>query len=120
MSGKERIRIAELLNNPIVQKATSNINQELVERRQNMPPKCDVFHKPYTRLEVNDKFNFLIDREAEKQLPDIINNSVQIICGLDSPEESFKAIYHKKRHIGIVFSGGPAPGGSITDSSRRQ
>ena len=111
MSGKKRIRIAELLNSPIVQKATSNINQELVERRQNMPPKCDVFHKPYTRLEVNDKFNFLIDREAKKQLPGIINNKVQTICGLDLPEESFKKKYHKKRHIGIVFSGGPAPGG---------
>ncbi|UCD33719.1 MAG: 6-phosphofructokinase [Desulfobacterales bacterium] len=111
MAGKKRIRITELLNNPLVQKATSNINQELIERRQNLPPKCEVFHKPYTTLAVNDTFHFLTDREAEKQLPDIINNTVQIICGLDSPEESFKAIYHKKRHIGIVFSGGPAPGG---------
>ena len=111
MPEKERIRIKELLNTPLVQKATSDVNQELIERRQNMPPKCDVFDHPYTALKVNDMFNFQVDREAEKQLPDIINNKVVTVCGIDSPEASFKQEYHKKRRIGIVFSGGPAPGG---------
>jgi pyrophosphate--fructose-6-phosphate 1-phosphotransferase len=54
---------------------------------------------------------FDIDKEAEKQLPSIINNKVQNILGVASLDESFKERYCKKRNIGIVFSGGPAPGG---------
>ena len=111
MKEKNPIPIEDLLKNPDVQEAASNINQELIERSQYIPPKCHVFSKSYTELRDNDDFKFIIDREARKQLPDIINNRVQMIVGLDSPEESFKARYCKKRNIGIVFSGGPAPGG---------
>jgi len=108
---KVPISIEDLLKNPEVKKATSNINKEMVERRENIPPKCNVFTSSYTILKDNDHFKFSIDREARKQLPGIIDNKVQSIVGLDSPEESFKAGYCKKRNIGIVFSGGPAPGG---------
>ncbi len=108
---KDLISIEELLKNPEVEKAASNINQELIERRENIPPKCDVFTSSYTVLKDNDDFKFSIDREARKQLPDIIDNRVQSIVGLDSPEESFKERYCKKYTIGVVFSGGPAPGG---------
>ncbi len=108
---KDLISIEELLKNPEVEKAASNINQELIERRENIPPKCDVFTSSYTVLKDNDDFKFSIDREARKQLPDIIDNRVQSIVGLDSPEESFKQRYCKKYTIGVVFSGGPAPGG---------
>ncbi len=111
MKDKDPISIEDLLKNPEVKKATSNINKEMVERRENIPPKCNVFTSSYTILKDNDHFKFSIDREARKQLPDIIDNKVQSIVGLDSPEESFKAGYCKKRNIGIVFSGGPAPGG---------
>jgi diphosphate-dependent phosphofructokinase len=111
MKDKDLISIENLLKNPEVEKAASNINQELIERRKYIPPKCDVFTSSYTVLKDNDEFKFSIDREVRKQLPDIINNKVQSIVGLESPEESFKQRYGKKYTIGIVFSGGPAPGG---------
>ena len=111
MKDKDLISIEDLLKNPEVKKAAGDINQELIERRKNIPPKCDVFTSPYTVLKDNDDFKFSIDREARRQLPDIINNKVQSIVGLDSTEESFKQRYCKKYNIGIVFSGGPAPGG---------
>ncbi len=111
MKDKDLISIEDLLKNPEVKKAAGNINQELIERRTNIPPKCDVFTSSYTVLKDNDDFKFRIDREARKQLPDIIDEKVQSIVGLDSLEESFKERYCKKYNIGIVFSGGPAPGG---------
>jgi len=111
MKDKDLISIEELLKNPEVEKAASDINHELIERRKNIPPKCNVLTSPYTVLKDNDDFKFNLDREARKQLPDIINNKVQSIVGLDSPEESFKESYGTKHTIGVVFSGGPAPGG---------
>ncbi len=111
MSEKEFISIEDLFNNSEVQRATSNVNSELIERRQNIPPKCDVFSKPYTKLIDKDNFKFVIHNEARKQLPGIINNKIQKITGLDFPDESFKKNYCRKLNIGIVFSGGPAPGG---------
>jgi pyrophosphate--fructose-6-phosphate 1-phosphotransferase len=111
MPDKAKIPIEDLLKNLDVQRATDNINPELIERRQNMPPRCDVFSKPYTGLRAAEGFKFTVDLEAKKQLPGIINNTVQTIVGIDSPEDAFKEKYCKKRNIGIVFSGGPAPGG---------
>jgi len=103
--------IEDLLKHPEVQKATNNINRELIERREYVPPKCKAFESPYTLLKDEDRYKFNIDKEAKKHLPDIIHNKVQTIEGLDSPEESFRDRYCKRRNIGIVFSGGPAPGG---------
>ena len=111
MKDKDPNNIEVLLKNPEVQVATNNINQELIERRKYIPPKCKVFKSSYTLLKDDDHFQFNIDKEARKLLPRIIDNKVQTLVGLDSPEESFKDRYEKKRHIGIVFSGGPAPGG---------
>jgi len=111
VSDKKSISIEDLLKNPDVQMATSNISQELIKRRLFIPLKCDVFSKPYTELRDNDDIKFNVEIEAANQLPSIINNKMQTIVGVDSPEESFKKRYCKKRNIGIVFSGGPAPGG---------
>ncbi len=111
MSEHKPIILEDILKNPEVQKATSNINQELIERREYKPPVCDVFSHPYTSLQDNADFQFIIDREAKKLLPNIIDNKVEFITGVNSPENSFKEKYCKKRNIGIVFSGGPAPGG---------
>jgi len=103
--------IEDLLKHPEVQKATNNINRELIERREYVPPKCKAFESPYTLLKDEGRYKFNIDKEAKKHLPDIIHNKVQTIEGLDSPEASFRDRYCKRRNIGIVFSGGPAPGG---------
>ncbi|MBC2694577.1 MAG: phosphofructokinase [Desulfobacteraceae bacterium] len=111
MSGKESIPLEDFLKHPEVQKVTSNINQALVERRKYTPSVCKVFTYPYTALQNNSKFRFVIDNEAKKQLPKIIDNKVQSITGADDLGESLKEKYCKKRNIGIVFSGGPAPGG---------
>ena len=108
---KNSINLEDILKNPELQKATSNINQELIERREYRPPACDVFSHPYTSLRDNADFQFIIDKEAIKLLPKIIDNKVECITGVDSPDNSFKEKYCKRRNIGIVFSGGPAPGG---------
>ena len=108
---KQIINLEEILNHPQVQKATDDTNKELLDRRKYSPPKCDVFAKPYTVLRQMDTYRFELDKEAEKQLPNIIGNSVQLVEGRDSLEGDGAEQYEKKRHIGIVFSGGPAPGG---------
>jgi len=111
MKDKKLDNIENLLKHPEVQEATNNINRELVERKEYVPPKCKAFEYPYTLLKDEDRFKFNIDKESKKHLPDIIHNKVQTIEGMDLPEASFRDRYCKKRNIGIVFSGGPAPGG---------
>ena len=101
----------DFLKNPEVQNVSSDINQELIERKNYAPPTCEVFSHKYTTLKDNPDFKFLINREAARQLPSIIKNKVQNITGVDSLEESLKEKFCKQRNIGIVFSGGPAPGG---------
>ena len=90
MKDKDTDYIERLLENPKVQEAVSNSNRELVERRRYEPPKSQVFKSRYTLLKDVDRFTFNIDREAKKQLPDIINNKVQSIVGADSPEEGWQ------------------------------
>jgi pyrophosphate--fructose-6-phosphate 1-phosphotransferase len=111
MPVKENFSIEDLMKKPEAQEAISDVNHALIERTKYVPETCAVFSSPYTALEEANEFNFFIDKEAKKHLPSIIDNKVQRIVGLDSPEESFKKNYCNKRNIGIVFSGGPAPGG---------
>ena len=103
--------IEELLNLPQVKKVTDNINAALLERIKYQPPQCKVFSNPYTVLAETDRYRFELDKEAEKQLPNIINNKVQFIKGRDSLDDAAARYFGKARNIGIVFSGGPAPGG---------
>jgi pyrophosphate--fructose-6-phosphate 1-phosphotransferase len=111
MSGEDVSSLKALLNNTEVQEITGNINPELIERKTNVASMCDVFRRPYTALSQDPQYKFVIHKEAQIQLPDIINNKVEKVVGLESPDESFKERYHRRRNIGIVFSGGPAPGG---------
>lgn len=111
MTGQKKWRLEDLLARPEVQKATSNINPELMERRLYKPPVCDAFLKPFSHLEQADDYRFEIDREARKKLPKIINAKVVKIEGVETLPDSARADYQKTRKIGIVFSGGPAPGG---------
>ena len=111
MPDNNTINLEELLNHPQVEKVTGDVNAELLERRKYLPPRCEVFSHRYTLLQETDRFRFELDREAEKQLPDIISNKVQLIRGQDSVDDELARQYGKKRNIGIVFSGGPAPGG---------
>jgi pyrophosphate--fructose-6-phosphate 1-phosphotransferase len=104
-------RIEAILCKPEVQTITSKINSELVSNRKMPPPLCGVFASPVTRLQDKEGFVFEIDAEARKQLPHIINNKVEAVIRGDTAGETVAADYRKLRRIGIVFSGGPAPGG---------
>ena len=101
----------ELLSLTEVEEITSPINRELIERRRSQPQTCDVFKHRFTFLEEDTGYSFEVDREAQKQLPDIIGNKVQTVVGSDTSDDARAASYFKRRNIGIVFSGGPAPGG---------
>ncbi len=111
MPEKKSIQIKDLLKHPQVLKVTDNVNAELLERRQYSPPVCQALTKKFSRLQQADGFQFSVDPEAQKQLPDIIGNTVQKIQGLDKADTKLTKTYQKRRNIGIVFSGGPAPGG---------
>ncbi|MDA8140569.1 MAG: 6-phosphofructokinase [Desulfobacteraceae bacterium] len=105
------VDIHTLLKSPEVQNVTSAISEAVKERRSFRPAVCPVFLSDYTRAVGVDKFRFDIDPEAARQLPDIIHNKVQTIVTEKKPSTEFIQSYSRARRIGIVFSGGPAPGG---------
>ena len=98
--------INALIESAEVQSAVSPINKASEARRCFQPPACEAFKGSATTLRTQDQFRFDIDPHARQQLPDIINNRVQTIAAADVSQQ-----YSKSRNIGIVFSGGPAPGG---------
>jgi pyrophosphate--fructose-6-phosphate 1-phosphotransferase len=100
-----------LLEDTEVQKATSSESQEKSARIACRPPICPVFLNKATSVQNAASYRFDIDPEAKRQLPFIIENKVQFITGADQLDQETENIYDKKRRIGIVFSGGPAPGG---------
>ena len=107
----ETLSTEKLLSHPDVMRVTDKVNPEFVERTAYRPPVCDVFNAPATELKDDDAYCFEIDREARAQLPGIIENRVQRIVGNDASDGNMEKEYTRKRIIGIVFSGGPAPGG---------
>jgi diphosphate-dependent phosphofructokinase len=111
MAGKKTVNIDAFLGRPKVQKVTHKINEELAERRAYCPETCDMFSSPYTIIEDCDEYLFEVDAEAQKKLPSIIHNKVQRIQVKDDLDGVLKDRFLKPRRIGIVFSGGPAPGG---------
>jgi pyrophosphate--fructose-6-phosphate 1-phosphotransferase len=124
MSVTKSLSLQEILDNPTVKQAVADESYELRRRRAFRPPVCQVFAQPYTLLEETDRFCFSIDSEAKRQLPSIIHNKVQIVAGKTKVPQAVAERYAKQRHIGIVFSGGPAPGGhnviaGLFDASKR-
>lgn len=111
MQESQGILVDELMKNPEIEKVITCDSQEMIERRTHVPLICEVFNQPYTRLNSEDKYLFHVDREAEKSLPAIIDNVVQKVVGENAPDKAFKTTFGRQRNIGIVFSGGPAPGG---------
>lgn len=105
------MNINALLDNPDVQKAIDKINPSTIDRQAYHSPVCEAFKSRFTGLRETNTYEFSIDGEAEKKLPNIIANPVQEINGLDDLDSATKVLFEKKRNIGIVFSGGPAPGG---------
>ena len=111
MVNKKTATLQEILTHPQVKKVLNDRNAEVVERTTYELPQCSVFAHPYTVLAETDEYRFELDQEAARQLPGIINNKVQLIEGRDSVDEATAEEFSKVRNIGIVFSGGPAPGG---------
>ena len=103
--------ILKLIRDPLIQSAISKNSPHTEERRNYSPPVCQAFAQPFTCLVPDDTFVFAIDKEAERALPNIIGNRVQRVVGVDAPDDALKDAYGRKRNIGVVFSGGPAPGG---------
>jgi pyrophosphate--fructose-6-phosphate 1-phosphotransferase len=124
MTGKKSETIRSLLNHPEVQKSISSESDEMIARRKYRPSVCEVFNSASTRLEAIDRYRFNLHQEASDQLPRIIHNKVQRICRQDASDSAEMARYQRQRNIGIVFSGGPAPGGhnviaGLYDAARR-
>ena len=88
MPGKKPIKkqMKDLAQHPVVLRVTDDTNPELLERRQYSPPFCKAFSQKFTILKETDQFKFTVDKEAQKQLPNIIENSVQKIEGLKTAD----------------------------------
>ncbi|MFW6052747.1 MAG: 6-phosphofructokinase [Desulfosalsimonas sp.] len=110
MSDENASTSSEFLSHPEVKKATGNINYALTERLGFVPPLCEAFTSSHTRLEPDPVYKFQIHPSAREKLPDIIDNPVQKIAGCDILPDTQKP-WNRPVNIGIVFSGGPAPGG---------
>jgi diphosphate-dependent phosphofructokinase len=104
-------QISHLFEHPEVKRIVRNVNDEVIERRNYHPPVCEVFANQYTRLIEDDRYRFSVHPEAVKRLSRIIDNKVQSVAGPGSSEDTQKNLFSRVRNIGIVFSGGPAPGG---------
>ena len=111
MTSSDKPQLQELMQLPEVQNAISSINPGLVQRRAFRPPRCPVFDQPFTVLEEVDGYRFEIDAEAKRQVPRIIDNPVQVVIGRDDLPAAELQAYRRPHTVGIVFSGGPAPGG---------
>ncbi len=81
---------------------------EATRRRRETPvPVCPVFQGPATRLAPQPRYCFDVAKESREKLPHIIGKPVvAVVADPDPPPD-----YGRLRSIGVVFSGGPAPGG---------
>ncbi len=109
--GKNSDNMEKIFDIAEIRQEISDMGPGSKERNAFRPPVCRVFSHNFTLLEDDDSYEFTIDKEAKKQLPDIIGNPVKRIIGADSLEKEAEQKFKKTRKIGIVFSGGPAPGG---------
>jgi pyrophosphate--fructose-6-phosphate 1-phosphotransferase len=105
------VDVDKLLKNSEVQKTVSAASTMSLARNAYQPMLCDMFSDPYTVVETVDDYRFEINPEACRQLPNIITNKVQAVKGRSSLDDKARIQYERARKIGIVFSGGPAPGG---------
>lgn len=108
MSEERLMSLDELLFNDSVRQVIEGDSQDVMERRTYIPPRCGVFENGPTALEPQDQYRFDINVAARQQLPHLIENKVEKVVAAKGPACE---AYGRPRTIGIVFSGGPAPGG---------
>ncbi len=111
MADTRNILLDNMFLDEKIKQALADENQEIIERRAYIPPVCEVFKAPQTKLEVVEKYRFEVDPEASNQLPSIIDNKVQRVVASGQRAGDAPSSFNQQRKIGIVFSGGPAPGG---------
>ena len=111
MSEKRLDNMRAFFENPEVQRAISADSPEKRSRNAFKPSICPVFDNDFTELQEQRAYRFDIDPEAARQLPAIIGNTVQKVVSARKMEDGKQHRFKKERKIGIVFSGGPAPGG---------
>ena len=98
---REAGRMAEFLTKKEVMQIVASESREEQLRKSFKPERCDAFAGACTAVRNVAGFKFKKNREAEKQLPDIIDNPVQQIYREDSPAELFD--------LAIADLGSPAP-----------
>lgn len=106
MPERSDVDVQTLLDNAEIQEIISSTSQVMQARRSYKPAICGVFKGNASALRTKEGCRFEVDPEAKRELPHIIDNEVQVVV----KDKGSKA-YSKPRKIGIVFSGGPAPGG---------
>ncbi len=111
MTEKYSQEIQILLKDPKVSRIISENNTEIHERRMFSPGKIAAFSGGPTRLVEKPEYRFMVHGEAKNQLPDIIANHVQLIEKSSDISPEVEQEFSRRRNIGLVFSGGPAPGG---------
>jgi pyrophosphate--fructose-6-phosphate 1-phosphotransferase len=124
MDNESRFDIQSLLAHPEVQAVIGPVNQEVAERRSYQPPQCSALVSGWSVLADRPEYRFDIDREARKLLPSIIDSQVQAVVGCQPQDHPDPDRFRAALTIGIVFSGGPAPGGhnviaGIFDAAKR-
>lgn len=105
------MNIDKLLQSATVAEVTADVNKGLKLRLAYKPFVCDAFKHAATELAVSTGYTFDLDEEAKTKLNHIIGNKVQDVLPVDGADTAKKTHYGKKRNIGVVFSGGPSPGG---------
>ena len=111
---ENELSLDALLKHRVVREITANVNPELIERRNYQPPLCKVFENPCTVLHDSPRYRFGIHPEARKQLPDIIDNPVQVVAAPSSCDRDEQTRYGRPRKIGIVFSADRRPGATTS------
>ena len=111
MTSSSKDSLEFLMNHPACIHAVSDVNKETTARRSFSPRKIKIFTSGQTSVSAAPEYVFAKDKEAETLLPDIIDNPVQRLVQVSNPAKNDKAAFERPRNIGVVFSGGPAPGG---------
>ena len=111
MTVDSKLPFNTFLTHPEILSITNKINDTLISRRKTRPARCAVFDFPCCTLVEDDNYTFELDKEAVRKLPKLIYNKVQRVVGAKSVDEQVQKSFCRGRRIGIVFSGGPAPGG---------
>ena len=111
MQKEKTISLDSLLNHPKTGQVTSDVSAQTIERRSFSPRKIKIFSSRYSVTESCPEYCFQTHSEARRLLPDIFDNQVQRLVLPEKISEKEKQTFEACRNIGVVFSGGPAPGG---------